>query len=235
VHRRFRHQSSQSRLQPAALGGTASGVGSSNGSGSQATALPAIGNQTVGSSTYPISDCGCPYTQQTSTFGINSEGTEVITTTASKGGQDGIPSNAVDRVTATLGAEGFLIEHSGGTLGNNGKVYLSGWRGGSRARITTSKGALARVGKALGILGILVGSGSDAYLVFSGQESRAKAGVNLSVGMIGLLNPGGGALAVGYGLSEAFYPGGAEAALDDYGTESLIGQSYDRSWNISTP
>ncbi len=104
------------------------------------------------------------------------------------------------------------------------KVYNSGWRGGSRARITTYK--FSKVGNFLSKAGFGLGLAQDTYGLYNyladSEEgykvSPIKFSTNTAVGLYGLTGSIGGITAspIYFGF-EAFYPGGMSQALDDKG------------------
>ncbi|SFJ20305.1 hypothetical protein [Myroides guanonis] len=87
-------------------------------------------------------------------------------------------------------------------------------------KVSTKQVDIGKVGKGFGQVTFLAGIAIDSYGVATGKTSVAKAGTNLGVGLYGMyVNPFVGAL---YGGLEAFYPGGTEGAVSDYGDTQTI-------------
>lgn len=87
-------------------------------------------------------------------------------------------------------------------------------------KVSTKQVDIGKVGKGFGQVTFLEGIAIDSYGVATGKTSVAKAGTNLGVGLYGMyVNPFVGAL---YGGLEAFYPGGTEGAVSDYGDTQTI-------------
>ena len=91
------------------------------------------------------------------------------------------------------------------------KLYISGWSGGSRGRITTY--SVSNLGKAAGQFGLGVGLVTDAVGVSNGTVSPEKAATNAGFAAYGyFVNPYAG---IGYAAVDIFYPGGWDAAIND--------------------
>jgi LysM repeat protein len=157
-------------------------------------------------------------------------------------------SDFTNPISLGMGVAGQGLELSKSTFrlsagagkGFSPKIYSSGWRGGSRANITTYR--FAKFGKLLSWGGFGVGVLFDAYGVMTYYKegadapnavTPAKAGVNTSIGLYGILGGFGGAVLspIYFGL-EAFYPGGTEQALKDKAerdaeTSKVLGRPFN--------
>jgi len=131
--------------------------------------------------------------------------------------------DAMSKTTTIGGAASSAVEHLSGrtTIGSNGKLYQSGWRGNQYVSTTSMSGVGGLVGRGFAIYGVA----SDSYGVYkyysSGENSEgavhpAKAGANTGVTIFGFVGGVGGMVfAPIYFGYEAFYPGGFWQALDD--------------------
>jgi RHS repeat-associated protein len=113
-------------------------------------------------------------------------------------------------------------------IGSNLKIYWNGW--GGNQYVSTVK--IANIGKFVGYATLVVGVALDVKGVYnyynSGAESDnavhpSKAGLNLGVGIWGLMNPATATGAALYYGIDTFYPGGWDGALKQQ--QSLILQN----------
>jgi len=126
----------------------------------------------------------------------------------------------------------------GSSIGTNGKLYSSGW--GGNQYVSTAK--VAKVGKILGYGTLALGTAFDGYGVYNYYTNGAnspnavhpgKAGLNLGVGVWGLMNPATATGAALYYGIDTFYPGGFNGAMQN--NASLIQQNQailGPGWNL---
>lgn len=128
-----------------------------------------------------------------------------------------------------VGTLGAAVENSVGniTLGTNGQIYQSGWRG-NKYVATTSVRSVARMAGHVTLVG---GTIADGVSVANGELSAGHAGVNLGVGLWGMFGgPFTWVPAAGYFGLDNFYPGGFEQAMQDKaGTDARM-MKIDPSW-----
>ena len=125
------------------------------------------------------------------------------------------------KVTSFFGAIGSAYELKQGAFRltngvSNGsqislKYYASGWRGGSRAQISTYK--LSKVGSVVGGFTFGLSTATDVYGFYNNVVSPEKVTFNFAMGVSALVSP---AFGVPYGLSEAFVPGGFATVIGAY-------------------
>ncbi|MGD9599969.1 MAG: RHS repeat-associated core domain-containing protein, partial [Steroidobacteraceae bacterium] len=136
--------------------------------------------------------------------------------------------------STTIGSIGALasgIEYSlpKVTVGSNGRVYWSGWKGGSRARIMTY--SVAEGAKIVGASTLILGTAIDVAGVLDGSLGVDHASINLGVGLWGLTaGPFTAAPAILYFAIDNFYPGGGIGFLQDKAAVDSRMIEIDPSW-----
>jgi hypothetical protein len=146
----------------------------------------------------------------------------------------------VNTFNVGVGSITTLVENLSGkaSIGNNFKFYRSGWYG--NQYVYTFK--VSSIAKNLGHSTLLFGSILDFYGVRNyykyGPANQyavhpAKAGLNFSVGLWGLMNPATAVGATGFFIIDTFYPGGFDAALKmnasiEHKNQAILGAR----WNL---
>lgn len=139
-------------------------------------------------------------------------------------------AEAASSANSGLGAASAVAELLAGrsAFGGNFKFYASGFKGNQYV----STISLTKLARALGAATVVGGFMVDTVLVSGGHLSPGKMGVNVGVGVYGLL---GGSVtapvAIMYFGLEAVYPGGAARAASDYGEIAARMQRIDPLWN----
>jgi hypothetical protein len=128
-------------------------------------------------------------------------------------------------------------------IGSNWKIYTPTDNGGvfyGNQYVSTAKAA--QVGKILGYTTLVLGTAFDGYGVYKYYTKGAKdpnavhpgkAGLNLGVGVWGLMNPATATGAALYYGIDALYPGGFNGAMQN--NASLIQKNQEilgRDWNL---
>jgi RHS repeat-associated protein len=159
-----------------------------------------------------------PYGFPTSISGVGSVRTSGVAGNKGVVGWTG-PANTWNGGVGLLA--GALENLSGGkSIGTNGKLYSSGWRG--NQFVSTAK--VSKIGTLLGTGTLILGTIFDAYGVKTYYQKGAnnpnavhpsKAGTNLGVGLWGMLNPFTATGSAGYFLIDSFYPGGFKGAIEN--------------------
>jgi hypothetical protein len=126
----------------------------------------------------------------------------------------------VSAINGGLGTLAGAVEYLSGnvTIGSNGKIYFSGWRG--NQYVSTMK--VANIGKKIGRVTLGLGTLVDLTGVFNYYMNGAndinaihpaKAGLNLGIGIWSGINPASAAGGALYYFIDTFYPGGFNGAM----------------------
>lgn len=100
-----------------------------------------------------------------------------------------------------------MLEHGTGvaTIGSNGKIYTSGWAGGSRASISTIK--IGSIGNGLGMGATGLSTAIDINQWRTGEIGTTHLGINTGVTALGMRGgPWGAGFAAVYSLVDEFFP-----------------------------